>query len=278
MATTPTPRRSSLDGQQDAAAGPPRLSEQATTLHDDPTPTAEFPEPLQGSDDDTSEHVGAAQASPMAVNMNQSIFGLIAAAGSRVDFNTRFDDGSSDEDEAAGSLKPLSARHRDLSQTAILGTLPARERRLGHKKKLSGHRMLKSFASLPKRRSRSDKTPSRLWEPTQEIDEQSESSEEPPSPKKHSQQSDEGLRIAPVMSRMLEAKAEMASRSSSDMERESSGADRTDEGEAEGEEEEEGEGEGTHVTALAKKLMEIFEFDEPEQVIEGLSIPCCRNL
>lgn len=274
MATTPTPRRGSLGGDDDA--GLPHIGETPAALQrDDSTLTAELPEPLQGSDDDTSENVGFAQTSPMAVNMNQSIFGLIAAAGSRVDFNTRFDDGSSDEDddeaEGEGSrLKPLSSRHRDLSQTAILGSFPAKDKRLGHKKKLSGHRLLKSFASLPRRKSKPGRG-SKMWEPTEEVDEQSESSE-PPSPKKPSQQLDEeeDLRVAPVMSRMLEAQAEMASRSSFDIdiERDSSGPDRTDEGEEDREE----EGEGSHVTALARKLMEIFEFDEPERVIEGSSV------
>lgn len=273
MATTPTPRRGSLGGEDDA--GLPRITETPADLQrDDSTLTAELPEPLQGSDDDTSENVGFAQTSPMAVNMNQSIFGLIAAAGSRVDFNTRFDDGSSDEDDGEGEgdedpLKPLSSRHRDLSQTAILGSFPAKDRRLGHKKKLSGHRLLKSFASLPRRKS--GRGSGKVWEPTEEVDEPSESSE-PPSPKKPSEQLDEeDLRVAPVMSRMLEAQAEMASRSSFDIdiERDSSGPDRTDEGEEEREE----EGEGSHVTALARKLMEIFDFDEPECVIEGSS-PC----
>lgn len=271
MATTPTPRHISLDGQDHV--------ELPQTTHDDPTPTptAELPEPLQGSDDETSENAGLAKPSPMAVNMNQSIFGLIAAAGSRVDFNTRFDDGSSDEDEG-GSLKPINLRHRDLSQTAIFGSLPPKDKRLGHKTQVPGHRLLKSFASLPKRKSRSGTGSGRLWEPTQEVDEQSEPSE-PSSPKMPSQHPDEDVRIAPVMSRMLEAKAEMASRSSFDIERDSSGPDRTDDGEAEDEAEDEAEGdedgEEEDTTALAKKLMEIFKFDEPERVIEGMSTPRC---
>ncbi|EHK21127.1 glycosyltransferase family 1 protein [Trichoderma virens Gv29-8] len=264
MATTPTPRRISLDGQDHVELP------QTSTTHDDPTPTAELPEPLQGSDDETSENADLHKPSHMAVNMNQSIFGLIAAAGSRVDFNTRFDDGSSDEDEG-GSLKPPSARHRDLSQTAIFGSLPPRDKRLGRGKQVPGHRMLKSFASLPKRKSRSGTGSSRLWEPTQEVDEQSEPSE-PSSPKIPSQQPDEDVRIAPVMSRMLEAKAEMASRSSFDIERDSSGPDRTDEGEAEDEAEDDEDEDGEDATALAKKLMEIFKFDEPERVIE--EYPC----
>jgi hypothetical protein len=127
---------------------------------------------------------------------------------------------------------------------------------------------LKSFASLPRRKS--GRGSGKMWEPTEEVDEPSESSE-PPSPKKPSQQLDEeeDLRVAPVMSRMLEAQAEMASRSSFDIdiERDSSGPDRTDEGEEEREE----EGESSHVTALARKLMEIFDFDEPERVLEGSS-------
>ncbi|KAL6876836.1 glycosyltransferase family 1 protein [Trichoderma novae-zelandiae] len=274
MATTPTPRSTSPEGLDGADAAPAPAPSLPT---DDRTPIAELPEPLQGSDDDeTSENVGPANPGHMAVNLNQSIFGLIAAAGSRVDFNTRFDDGSSDEDEG-GSLKPLRSRHRDLSQTAILGSLPPKDKRLG-KKHLDGHRMLKSFASLPKRTSRSGKGSSRLWEPTQEVDEQSEPSASP-SPNMSAKQSQDDLRIAPVMSRMLEAKAEMASRPSFEIERDPSGPDHTDEGEGEAdEEEEEGDeeddedSEGEHVTELARKLMEIFKFDEPERVIE--EYPC----
>ncbi|KAL7803673.1 glycosyltransferase family 1 protein [Trichoderma aethiopicum] len=288
MATTPTARYSSPGAHDDidAATAP---APTPTLPSDDRTPTVELPEPLQGSDDETSENVGPANPGHMAVNLNQSIFGLIAAAGSRVDFNTRFDDGSSDEEEGSG-LKPLRTRHRDLSQTAILGPLPPKDKRLG-KKQPSGHRMLKSFASLPKRSSRSAKGSSRLWEPTQEVDEHSETSGSP-SPQISLQQPEDNLRIAPVMSRMLEAKAEMASRSSFDTERDSSGPERTDEGERAGDEEEEGEeeeeqeededdeddeddeehSEGEHVTELAKKLMEIFNFDEPERVIE--EYPC----
>lgn len=286
MATTPTARYSSPGAHDDIdAATAPAPAPTPTLPSDDRTPTVELPEPLQGSDDETSENVGPANPGHMAVNLNQSIFGLIAAAGSRVDFNTRFDDGSSDEEEGSG-LKPLRTRHRDLSQTAILGPLPPKDKRLG-KKQPSGHRMLKSFASLPKRSSRSAKGSSRLWEPTQEVDEHSETSGSP-SPQISLQQPDDDLRIAPVMSRMLEAKAEMASRSSFDTERDSSGPERTDEGERAGDEEEEGEeeeqeededdeeneddeehSEGEHVTELAKKLMQIFNFDEPERVIEG---------
>jgi sterol 3beta-glucosyltransferase len=57
------------------------------------------------------------------------------------------------------------------------------------------------------------------------------------------------------MSRMLEAKAEMASRPSFDIERFSGEHSRP--------------GVGGDSSLLAQRLMEIFEFDEPEKVIEG---------
>ena len=51
--------------------------------------------------DDTSEDVTAPARAAVegAQYMNQSIFSMIAAAGSRADFNTRFDDSSDSEDE-----------------------------------------------------------------------------------------------------------------------------------------------------------------------------------
>jgi len=63
------------------------------------------------------------------------------------------------------------------------------------------------------------------------------------------------------MSRMLEARAQMASRPSFDLERLSNEQGRDA---AAGE---------TGPTELAKKLKEIFDFEEPEEVIEGWSPP-----
>ena len=71
------------------------------------------------------------------------------------------------------------------------------------------------------------------------------------------QHSDEG-RQAPVMSRMLEARAEVSSRPSFDVERRST--------------EMESLSNDGNSTPLAKRLMEIFQFEEPEQVIE--EYPC----
>lgn len=73
----------------------------------------------------------------------------------------------------------------------------------------------------------------------------------------------DSARLAPVMSRMLEARAEMAARPSFDLERLSSDMQRRSDG---------GGSDEAGPTELAKKLKEIFEFDKPEEVIE--EYPC----
>ncbi|KAK5993084.1 Sterol 3-beta-glucosyltransferase [Cladobotryum mycophilum] len=249
--TFPTSSRASEgDRESSPRHGPNRLHKKR---REDTASTIELPEPLRQSDDNAGEETTFAEGSPMSVNMNQSIFGLIAAAGSRVDFNDRFDGSSSDEDDGTGH-KEASRREHELAQTTILEGLKGR--RKSHKKRLSGHRLLKSFATLPKRKSKSDKEFSRLSEPTLEVEEHSQTSES--SSAVASSETKEELRLAPVMSRMLEAKAEMASRPSFDLERRSGDVGRTDDND--------------DASPLAKRLMEIFEFDEPERVIE--EYPC----
>lgn len=239
MASSPPPPRAS---SSDALDGDVRR--QARKLQkkrrDFPSSTPEFPEHLRDSDDSDSED--RSHATPMSINMNQSIFGLIAAAGSRVDFNTRFEGNSSDEEET-----------QDLSQTTILD--PSEQKRKSEqKKKLSKHRLLKSFATLPKRKSKSTHEPSRLSQPDQDGDDSSDTHEPPTAPTVTL--SGEDNRIAPVMSRILQAEEEMSSRPSFDIERISSDLQNSVVDVSES-------------TPLARRLMEIFEFDEPERVIEG---------
>lgn len=57
----------------------------------------QYPERLKVGNDE-HEDVTAAKGMP-AQQMNQSVFSMIAAAGSKVDFNARFEDGSSDSEE-----------------------------------------------------------------------------------------------------------------------------------------------------------------------------------
>ncbi|KAG6188188.1 Sterol 3-beta-glucosyltransferase [Claviceps purpurea] len=222
-----------------------------------PGASLDLPEPLRQSDtddetspNDTTSHRGRA----VSVNMNQSIFGLIAAAGSRVDFNTRFDDGSSDDEDGDDATRPES---QDLSKTVVLSPR-TKDERDGHKKKLStGQRLLKSLSTLPRRKLKKSQSSRADTAALEVSDDANESTEDPPTPTgavdvEHSR------RLAPVMSRMLQARAQMAARLSFDMERRSSDMAAS--------------GDSDESSALAKRLMEIFQFDEPEQVIE--EYPC----
>lgn len=215
-----------------------------------------FPEPLRESDDSADEDDGPTQGPPMFMNMNQSIFGLIATASSRVDFNDRFDGMSSDEEgEGSGSQ---NNRHEDIAQTSILQPAGKGKGKVNRRKKLSDHKLLRSLPALPKLRSRHKSQPSRLA-PVEAADESDGegSGASSPAPALTLTRQDTQGRLAPVMSRMLEAKADLSSRPSFDLDRLSLDVSRSSDGD--------------EVTALSKKLKEIFEFDEFEQVIEGLS-------
>ncbi|KAG6008274.1 Sterol 3-beta-glucosyltransferase [Claviceps maximensis] len=216
----------------------------------------DLPEPLKQSDTDDEDSPNdtiSCRGRAVSVNMNQSIFGLIAAAGSRVDFNTRFDDGSSD-DEVGEDVQRVASQ--DLSHTVVLSPQSIHQRR-GHQKKLSsGQRLLKSLSTLPRRKVKKPESSRLSSPPVESLDDTPQSTEA-------SQLSAtvidvEDSRLAPVMSRMLQARAELAARSSFDVERRSSDTAVSDDGD--------------ESSALAKRLMEIFEFGEPEQVIE--EYPC----
>ncbi|KAF7548696.1 hypothetical protein G7Z17_g6868 [Cylindrodendrum hubeiense] len=214
-----------------------------------------FPEPLRDSDDSAEEEDAPSQGPPMFMNMNQSIFGLIAAAGSRVDFNDRFDGISSDEEEGHETTQ-RDTRADDLAKTSVLKV--SSKDKGSRRKKFSDHKLLRSLPTLPKLLPKSKRHSSRLSAPKEEVEESSETSASGASTPPTFTLTRHDSRQAPMMSRMLEAKAEMSNRPSFDVERMSSDASR--------------QSLSADLPPLAKKLMEIFEFDEPEQVIE--EYPC----
>ncbi|OAA73722.1 UDP-glucose:sterol glycosyltransferase [Cordyceps fumosorosea ARSEF 2679] len=243
MASSP-PIPASGGPDQDLASRRRKMRRKAPGLS---SSTPDLPEPLQDSDDSADEAHPQVMATPMSVNMNQSIFGLIAAAGSRVDFHTRFDGNSSDEDDGS---KESPSGPPSTSQTTVLRPTAK------HKKSLSKHRLLKSFATLPRLKAKSKHEPSKLSQPPPSAEENTENSDasdtqpslaadaRAPTPRRPS-----------VMSRMLQARAEMSSRPSFDIERRSADLRPSEDDD--------------ETTPLARRLMEIFEFSEPEQVIEG---------
>jgi len=238
------------------------------------SPTMEYPEHLGGLDSDEEEDVRVPpQGNGMFMNMNQSIFGLIAAAGSRVDFHDRFDGQSSDEDEADSgtqldgtgilSKKEKGKEREVMAQTTVLkGHGDRAKDGKHHRRKLSDTKLLRSLPSLKTRFSTRSRKSAKSKEP--EIKEEEGDTDDSGHPTagtdEHSLEvaKDDG-RLPPVMSRMLEAKAEMAARPSFDLDRL---VDKNQDG---------GLGD-VGPSMLSKRLMEIFMFDEPEAVIE--EYPC----
>ncbi|CAI6092545.1 unnamed protein product [Clonostachys chloroleuca] len=219
----------------------------------------EIPERLRDSDHSDGEDQQSGQSPPMFMNMNQSIFGLIAAAGSRVDFHERFNDSSSDEDGEDGSGHAQGVEE-DLSRTTILTTPKPKERR-SHRRKLSAHRLLRSLPALPKLKSKSQSLPTKLSTPREDPQETESLDKEKSNlsvPTNIDLDIENLNRRPPVMSRMLEARAEMSSRPSFDLDTDDMGTSQAEE--------------PSDSSPLAKRLMDIFEFEEPEQVIE--EYPC----
>lgn len=204
------------------------------------------------------------------MDMNQSIFGLIAAAGTRGSFGDRFDGHSSDEDGESedttldGQVKEKQTA--DVNKTTVLAK-HGKSKGDGHKRKLSGGRLLQSLPNLAKLKPKSKKT---SQPKDSQISEEVEQTEDPPLTPGGEHPAIEVTHIderpAPVMSRILEAQAEMAARPSFDLQRLSTGTTIYDEPAGLDSDADEG------LSPLAKRLAQIFQFDQPEAVIE--EYPC----
>lgn len=177
------------------------------------------------------------------VYMNQSVFGMIAAAGSQVDFNARFDGQSSeDEDVQADSSSREDGTEAGNKTRPEQSSAPSKPEK--HRRKFSENKIIRSLPQLGRKHSKSTRSPRRTASPAAP---ESPSIEVVPTM----------ARGPPVMSQMLEAQAELSSRPSFDIPRrpeDPEKLDRLEEAES---------------SSLAIRLMEIFEFDKPEEVIEG---------
>ena len=215
-----------------------------------------FPERLREGPDVNEDVTGGKETQ----RLNQSVFNMVATAGSQVDFHARFDEVSSesDEDHASSPLPNnrdegqavLGNDERSLSRKADVPESNSIKAKETEKKKRTGERRL--FKSLPKLNLRSvrEKDPMSISQilpprgaaPPGDVSPISTSSKVTP-------------RDAPVMSRMLEAEAQM--KSSTGPVDPNSPADKAPD----------------HIgSTLARRLMEIFAFEEPEEVIA--EYPC----
>ena len=217
-------------------------------------PTVDIPEKFKDGDD-VHEDV-AACGGQQAQYMHQSVFSMIAAAGSKVDFHSRFDDESSDSDGESRQQPPNSLgpereivdeapeKYTEASQQAAVSTATSGK----HRRKGSEHRLLRSLPKLGLRTHKEkDQMSTSGGLPSTEVI----SSGDP--------RNNMTPRDAPVMSRMLEAEAQAQVHSS---------MSNTDHGNDMGPIIEDSAGDESP-TSLAVRLMEIFGYEKPEQVISG---------
>jgi sterol 3beta-glucosyltransferase len=204
--------------------------------------TVEIPERFRDGDDADEDCTALHGANAY---MNQSVFGMIAAAGSQVDFNARFDGQSSDEEDDSGEPSTQSSELQ-VEKPGRGKTSPKPEH---HKRKFSENRLLRSISGLGSKSKPKSIQTKRSDPSTPESPNESKTPEvqEPRIPFNH----------APVMSRMLEARAELSMRPSFDLPRTFDGSALVDDT---GEE---------ASNSLAKRLREIFQFEKAEDVIEG---------
>ena len=204
--------------------------------------------------EDVQEDVTAVQGKP-AQYMDQSVFSMIAAAGSKSDFHARFEGEGSDseEDQDALPLIPTFEAHVTFSpsekrlvkeRAIITGSMPLREQRSGRSEHKGTH-------ALPSVRLRTDEKRCHTAQNDLLPSKESSSIQEPPK--------DITPCNAPMTSKILEAEAELSSSTESP---EIMGGELKDSRMANSKEAR---------VSLATRLMEIFEFKEPEEIISGLS-------
>lgn len=215
-------------------------------------PSVQYPDRLKVGDD-VHDDVTAAKDQP-AQQMNQSVFSMIAAAGSKVDFHSRFEDESSDsEEEDDPSTLPFRLEMQNADIISYGNVSEQKDKRgTGQKPGKQPWQLREQTAlkTLPKLNLQTIK----------EKNYMSDSSGMPPSePPPISSPTSITPRDAPVMSRMLEAQAQL-------------GAFTEGLNMAKVEEDSPGTLESRNGPSnLVIRLKEIFGFDKPEEVISGMS-------
>lgn len=206
--------------------------------------------------DDAQEDVTAPKGmkGPAAQYMNQSIFSMITAAGSKADLQSRFDEESSGSEGESGEEGQAHALFSSMSQDKSHADKSPETKTSKHRQLIPENRLLRSLPKLhlrrPKGKDQAEEgegngmSSSQILPPRRSEDELFK-----PTPSG-----------APVMSRMLEARAKVeASEHEHDASRPR-------------EETLDGTSRVKAPVSLAQRLMEIFEFNIPEEVLSGLSL------
>lgn len=203
--------------------------------------SVQYPERLKFREgEDVHEDVTASKGQPPQ-HLNQSVFSMIAAAGSTVDFHARFEEESSDSEEgedlsSGGKYEDEKANIPPVAQSSDQGCGEFPADRPGR--------------SVPKFNLRTIQEKSSISETSQLSPDEPVSPVSPVSPVLNMTP-----RNAPVMSMMLNAQAQLVSSNTGNQTRtEESGIP----------------GGRVEPSSLATRLKEIFGFEEPEEVISGM--------
>ncbi|RMZ88016.1 hypothetical protein DV736_g4754, partial [Chaetothyriales sp. CBS 134916] len=223
-------------------------------------PSSQIPSRLQLGDDAQDDVSAPDQTGgPAAHYMHQSVFSMIAAAGSRTNFTTRFDDSSESEDDDQATKTRDARDTKDARQSPLL---TRQQQDTSSSSSGSSGDKAKKPASAPS-------PPHSFSSPSVVVSaktgqNQGEEREQPdlsPSRDSTGKSSHSNPRDAPVMSRLITAEAEFQA-ANEDVAPQS----------AESLHSARNRGDSSPATLLATRLMEIFAFEKPETVIA--EYPC----
>lgn len=203
--------------------------------------SVQYPERLKEGED-VHEDVTAPKGKT-SQNMNQSVFSMIAAAGSKVDFHARFEDESSDGEDVESSSVVLESQNQASEPSDESSMRQTVCQRYEHRSDYGTRRHLPKF-NLRTIREKNYMAQSSQAEPAERTSPIPSSANITP-------------RDAPVMSMMLEAQAQLGS----------SIADLATQEESKKISEQHGSRAG--LSNLVIRLKEIFGFEKPEEVISG---------
>ncbi|KAJ9306398.1 CAZyme family GT1 [Paecilomyces variotii] len=248
-----------------------RLNFRSRSIHR--IPFHQVPDRFKDGDDAQDDYTAPPKGIGGREYMHQSIFSMIAAAGSKTDFHGRFDDPSDSDGEGEGIIEEDSSRGAS-SQASTRGNkgreaksptkretenTPANkdsakkdlpeERGRGHRRKLSDHRLLRSVPKLQSKHTKGKESVSRngLGAGEELL---------PTSPQRRPRSLTP--RAAPVLSRMIEAEARFGDPPSSRKETQKAPEEKSPTRQR---------AESAPSTLLSTRLMEIFGFEKPEKVI-----------
>ncbi|KKK14204.1 hypothetical protein P175DRAFT_0490239 [Aspergillus ochraceoroseus IBT 24754] len=249
-----------------------RLSASRQSISSSRLFSSAFPERLQDDYDaqvDFTAPPGGAKPRDGIQYMQQSIFSLIAAVGSKSDFHTRFDDSSDSEGETDTKPQKTTGRAPQLdtasSQTdgsiavpSIPGARSASENRgRRHRRSISDHKLFKPFKSTPKPESKQQQD---ITAPESSMGEELSRASTPRRTRSTTP------RAAPILSRMVEAQARLDASSPTEL----------CESPLDGQNDKIPQ--LSSASPLSLRLMEMFGFEEPEKVVVEYACSLLQSL